>query len=75
MSFRLPWFDKCLKCQRPTMWATIDSHPTDRELAVQKFYCADCGFIKTGLISLKPPSKPRRVPVAWPNATHRRSAE
>lgn len=46
--------DLCPKCQRPSMNAVIESHPTDRDLALQKFYCSECGPIKTKLISLKP---------------------
>jgi len=40
------------------MQAVIESHPTDRDLAIQKFHCANCGPIKIKSISLKP-NKPR----------------
>jgi hypothetical protein len=63
MSLNLYFTDLCPKCQRPTMNAIIESHPTDRDLALQKFHCADCGPIKTKFISLKP-FKPGPVLVA-----------
>jgi hypothetical protein len=60
MFLNLYFTDLCPKCQRPTMKAVIESHPTDRDLAIQKFRCADCGPVKTKFISLKP-LKPRPV--------------
>jgi hypothetical protein len=41
-----------------TMQATIESHPTDRALALQKFHCATCGPVKKTFISLKPAKAP-----------------
>jgi hypothetical protein len=58
MPFTLYFNDLCPKCGRPIMQAVIESHPTDRDLAIQKFHCANCGPIKIKSISLKP-AKPR----------------
>jgi hypothetical protein len=58
MSLTLYSNDLCPKCRKPTLHAVIDSHPTDRDIAVRKFYCAQCGPIKTEFLSLKPVIKP-----------------
>jgi hypothetical protein len=36
------------------MQAIIEPHPTRPDLALQNFECADCGPIKTRILSLKP---------------------
>jgi hypothetical protein len=36
------------------MQAAIELHPTRSDLAVHNFHCADCGPVKTKIISLKP---------------------
>jgi hypothetical protein len=54
VSLNLYFNDLCPKCRKPTMQAIIESHPTNRDLAVQKFYCAECGPLKTKFISMKP---------------------
>ena len=46
--------DTCPKCRKPIHQATIDLHPTDRDLALQNFTCANCGAVKTKMLSLKP---------------------
>jgi hypothetical protein len=43
------------------MHAMIDPHPTDRDVALQKFHCADCGPIKIKSISLKPGKPPPEI--------------
>jgi hypothetical protein len=60
MALSLYFNDLCPKCQKPTMQAIIEAHPDKRDLALQKFHCADCGPIKTKFISLKP-AKPAPV--------------
>lgn len=50
----------------------IDRHPTDRDLAVQKFRCGHCGPIKTEILSLKPPRRPD-VAVSKPIQTAERN--
>jgi C4-type Zn-finger protein len=54
MSFTLYVDDTCPKCRKPTMQAVVELHPTNPELALQNFECADCGPVKTKIISLKP---------------------
>jgi hypothetical protein len=54
MPFNLYFNDLCPKCRKPTMGAVIEAHPTDRDLALEKFHCSDCGPIKIKFISLKP---------------------
>ena len=50
--------DPCPKCSKPIMHAVIELHPSCRDIALHKLQCADCGPIKTTLLSLKP-VKPR----------------
>jgi ssDNA-binding Zn-finger/Zn-ribbon topoisomerase 1 len=54
MSFMLYVDDTCPKCREPIKQATIELHPTRRDLALHNFECADCGPVKTKIISLKP---------------------
>jgi hypothetical protein len=58
MPFTLYFNDLCPKCAKPTLQAVIEAHRTSRDLALQKFHCADCGPIKTKFISLRP-AKPQ----------------
>jgi hypothetical protein len=44
----------CRKYRKPVLQAIIERHPTRRDLALQKFQCANCGRIKTNVLSLKP---------------------
>jgi hypothetical protein len=60
------------------MHAAIERHPTDRDLAVQKFHCASCGPIKTEILSLKSPrrrdakvSDPRQISNSARRSLHR----
>ena len=57
MSMTLFINEICPKCRQPIWQTTIDLHPTDRDLAIHKIVCADCGLVKTKTLSLKP-SKP-----------------
>jgi hypothetical protein len=53
--------EPCPKCKKPMAHADIERHPTRDDLAVRSFYCADCGPVKTQIISLesgKPPPEP-----------------
>jgi hypothetical protein len=58
MSLILFYNDTCPKCLKPKMRAVIELHPTRRDLALQNFKCANCGAIKTKVISLKPGAPP-----------------
>jgi len=53
MSLTLFIHDTCPKCHKPIMQAIIEPHPTRRDLALQNFECADCGAVKTKVLSLK----------------------
>ena len=50
--------DPCPECGKRMTQATIERHPTRNDLAVHSFYCADCGPVKTQIISLKPDEPP-----------------
>jgi hypothetical protein len=50
--------DPCPRCHKPTIQAIIERHPTRNDLAVHSFHCADCGPVKSKLISMKPDDKP-----------------
>jgi ssDNA-binding Zn-finger/Zn-ribbon topoisomerase 1 len=53
MSFTLYVDDTCPKCRKPTMQAVVELHPTNPDLALQNFECAECGPVKTKVILLK----------------------
>jgi uncharacterized Zn finger protein len=57
MSFTLSFNDTCPKCHKPIMQAVIESRPSNRDLALQNFECADCGLVKTRILSLRPGAK------------------
>jgi len=44
----------CPKCQRTIRHTIIDIHPTIPSAALQTYECADCGPVKTKIISLEP---------------------
>ena len=44
----------CPKCGKPIRRAVIDRHPTDRDAAIHSLRCADCGYQKTTVLSLRP---------------------
>jgi hypothetical protein len=54
MSLILSSGDICPKCHKPMLRAVIEPHPTRHDLALQNFECADCGPVKTNILSLKP---------------------
>jgi uncharacterized Zn finger protein len=53
LTFRLN--DPCPKCGASKMQAVIEAHPSRTDLALHNFHCADCGPVKTKVISLTPP--------------------
>jgi hypothetical protein len=61
MSLALFTRDTCPKCHKPIMQAVIEPHPTRRHLALQNFECADCGAVKTKVLSLKPGAPPSEL--------------
>jgi hypothetical protein len=56
--------DACPKCGKPLLQAVIELHPTRSDRALHDFTCANCGPIKTKIISLKPGEAPLEV-TAW----------
>ena len=54
MSLTLFIDEPCPKCRKPIRQTTIDVHPTNRDLPLHIYECADCGPVKTKIISLKP---------------------
>ena len=51
--------DPCPKCRWPVMHAVIETHPDLRDVALQNFYCAKCGPIRTESLSLRRPKAVR----------------
>jgi C4-type Zn-finger protein len=43
----------CPTCGSTIRSAVIDLHPTDRDAAVHSLKCADCGYEKTKVLSLR----------------------
>ena len=58
MSFTLFMKETCPRCRKPTMQGVIEAHPSRRDIALENFVCADCGPVKTKIISLKPGAPP-----------------
>jgi len=50
--------DTCRKCGSTIRRAVIYLHPTDRDVAIHSLKCADCGYEKTKLLSLRPGAPP-----------------
>jgi hypothetical protein len=50
--------DPCPNCNKPMAQAVIERHPTRNDLAVRSVYCANCGPVKTKIISLEPGESP-----------------
>ena len=54
MTFILFTGGRCPRCRKPIMQGDIEPHPSRPDLALQNFKCADCGPVKTIVLSLKP---------------------
>jgi hypothetical protein len=54
MSFTLFTDEPCPKCLKPIRQTTIELHPSDPSIAFHNYACADCGPVKTKVISLTP---------------------
>jgi hypothetical protein len=52
MSLNLFFNEPCPKCRKPIMQGAVEPHPTRRDIALENFVCADCGPVKTKIISL-----------------------
>jgi C4-type Zn-finger protein len=53
--------DTCPKCGSTIRRAVIYLHPTDRDAAIHSLKCADCGYEKTKLLSLRPAAPPAEL--------------
>ncbi len=53
--------DTCPRCYKPIKLATIEPSPARPDLVLHNFTCADCGVVKTKVISLKPEPLPERA--------------
>jgi len=49
--------DPCPRCGKPTTQAEIELHPARNDLALHNFICADCGPVRTKVLSLTPPAQ------------------
>jgi endogenous inhibitor of DNA gyrase (YacG/DUF329 family) len=54
MSLDLFTNDTCPKCRKPVKLASVDPHPTNRELAMHEFKCANCGRATIKILYRKP---------------------
>ena len=54
MSVTLFTDEPCPRCRKPIRQTTVELHPTNRALALHNYESAECGPIKTKIISLKP---------------------
>jgi C4-type Zn-finger protein len=48
----------CTTCGSTIRSAVIDRHPTDRHAAIRSLKCADCGYEKNTVLSLRPAEPP-----------------
>jgi C4-type Zn-finger protein len=53
MSLHLHYNDPCPKCGKLAMQSTIEPHPSRTDIAIQKFHCADCGHVRSKVLSLR----------------------
>jgi hypothetical protein len=51
MTFNLFFNEPCPKCHKPLMQGVIEAHPSTPHLALQNFEWADCGPVKTKVLS------------------------
>jgi hypothetical protein len=58
MSLMLFFNEPCPQCSKPIMQGAVDAHPSRNDVAIQNFHCADCGPLKTKVLSLKPDKPP-----------------
>jgi transposase-like protein len=52
MSLSLNYNDPCPRCGKMTVQSEIEPHPSRTDIAIQRFRCADCGPVKTKVLSL-----------------------
>jgi hypothetical protein len=54
MSLVLSSGEICPRCRKPLMQGVVEAYPSRRDPALHNFQCADCGPVKTKIISLTP---------------------
>jgi hypothetical protein len=57
MSLNLTYNDYCPRCHKLTMQSVIEAHQSRTDIAIQNFYCADCGPLKSVVLTLEPAKK------------------
>ena len=50
--------DRCPRCGKSIRLAVIELHPTRTDAAIHSLTCADCGHVKTKVLSLRPGDPP-----------------
>ena len=53
--------EPCPNCRKPIKQTTITLHPTLPDVALHNYECADCGPVKTKVISLMPNKQSDKV--------------
>ena len=61
MSLTLFINEPCPRCRKSIRQTTIDLHPTNTDIALHNYECADCGPVKTKIISLKSKKPPAEL--------------
>jgi hypothetical protein len=61
MSLTLFINEPCPRCQKPIRQTTVGLHPTNPDIALHNYECADCGPVKTKIISLKSKKPPAEL--------------
>jgi two-component system, chemotaxis family, response regulator Rcp1 len=51
-------YETCPRCHKPVTLAGVEPHSSRRDIALHNFKCADCGYVKTKVVALKPGEAP-----------------
>lgn len=51
---QFPISETCPKCHKLVAVATVELHPTRPDRALYEFTCANCGPVKTRIVSILP---------------------
>ena len=54
MSLNLFSDEPCPRCRKPIRQTTVGLHPTNPDIALHNYECADCGPVKTRILLQKP---------------------
>ena len=53
--------ETCPRCRKPVSVAVVERHPTRSDMAVHNYECADCGPVKTTIVSLRVDKSPPKL--------------